>query len=122
MSDKLIQVALLDGGIPADAFALGGRVSTAEISAQSPASLDAVLASPGSCFMLDVPPGRTLYVGHQAQVVALQGDAARAKMFPLRGGTWTVTITDLGQSVLRLLGDAAFDLKILAAATVGGDA
>ncbi|MBI1689527.1 hypothetical protein [Methylorubrum sp. DB1722] len=122
MSDKLIQVAYLDGGIPADAFALGGRVHVAEISGAAPSSLDAVLPSAGSVFLLDVPPGRTLFVGHRAQVGTLSGDAARAVTFPLRAGTWTVTITDAGQVALRLLGDADFPLKILAAATVGGDA
>ncbi|KQP33822.1 hypothetical protein ASF49_08115 [Methylobacterium sp. Leaf104] len=122
MADKYIAGALFERAETADAFPLGGRVYRASVNADVPGVLDGVVSGAASLFMLDVPAGRTLYVGHAAQVGAKQGDAARAVMFPLRAGTWTVALTDEGQVLLRLLADSDFDLPILAAATIDGTA
>ncbi|GJD97474.1 hypothetical protein [Methylobacterium iners] len=122
MADKVIAGAVFARAETADAFPLGGRVYSLPVDGDAPVALDGIVAEAGSLFMLDVPEGRVLYAGHAAQVGALQGAAARAVMFPLRAGTWTVAVTDAGQAVLRLLGDADFALKILAAATVDGTA
>lgn len=122
MADKIIAGAVFEQGQTADAFPLGGHVYRMSVIADSPGTLDAVVSASGSLFMIDIPAGRTLYVGHAAQVAGKSADAARAVMFPLRAGTWTVAVTDAGQATLRLLGDVAFTLPILAAATVDGTA
>lgn len=122
MADKIIAGALFEQGQTADAFPLGGHVYRASVKADVPSNLDAVVSGAGSLFMLAIPAGRTLFVGHSAQVTNLVADEARAVMFPLTEGTWTVAVTDAAQAVLRLLGDADFNLPILAAATVDGTA
>lgn len=72
--------------------------------------------------MADIPASRVLYVEHADQVAVRSGDADQALMFLLRGGTLTVALTGAGQTSLCVFGDAAFDLILLAAATLDGTA
>lgn len=122
--DSLVSSAIFDGGNAVQAFSLGGRASAIVVKADAARSLEGVVAGPASLVMLVVPELRTLFVGHRSQVAGKTVDQLRALFFPLPEGAWTFTLTDLGQADLVLLADTKgdLDLRILAAASVGGDA
>jgi len=124
MADKYVSAAVYEGGAAVQAFPLGGHASAVAVKATEARSLDAGLASAASVVMLVVPALRTLYVGHRGQVAGKTPDQMRAALFPLPEGVWTFLLPDAAQADLVVIADAQgdLDLRVLAAATVGGEA
>lgn len=118
-SDRAISATRFDGGTVVQAFPLGGRVAVVEIDDTVPVTLDTALLDKTSLVFLDIPAGIVLYVGNAGQVGALEGDAARAVMFPLRPSQFPASIVDAEEDGVVFLGSVGFTLKILQAATLG---
>lgn len=135
MVDKLISAARFDGGVPVQAFPLGGRVVYTHISHELPGSLtpemfppspETQLSAKASAIMFRVPTGRTLYVGNAAQLaphIAAGGapEALRTVMFPLPAGLYVFSLVDADQDELVVMADGSnsFPLYMLEAATLG---
>ena len=124
--DRYLSSAVYDGGDQAQAFPLGGETAAPTFSATEPRALTAAELTPASSlFQMDVPAGRTLYVGRLDRIEGLTPDQVRAKWFPLVGGTQrTYTLTDEHQANVGFLADAggALTVTILEGAYVGGAA
>ncbi|WP_262265492.1 hypothetical protein [Microvirga yunnanensis] len=120
MADRQIAATQYSVERAVQAFPFGGKTAAWNLANNALQSVAGVISPSCSLFMLYVPAGKTVHVGLASQQAGKTVADARAAMFPLKEGYWTVTLLDAHQADLRFVAEAsgAVALSILEAAEV----